>query len=97
MPPPLPILKEKEDQRGEERGSADKKCQSQEEAAPVWRKCLDSYSYIELVSSAYIFKKKIKQSELKMYKIKNNLDNIIDVEDRHMRPNMPIIGVPKEK
>lgn len=32
-----------------------------------------------------------------MYKIKNNLDNIIDVEDRHMRPNMPIIGVPEEK
>ena len=32
-----------------------------------------------------------------MYNIKNNLDKIIDVEDRHMRPNMPIIGVPEEK
>lgn len=32
-----------------------------------------------------------------MYKIKNNLDKIIDVEDRHMRPNMPITGVPEEK
>lgn len=59
MPTSLPTVKEK-DQRGEERGSADKKCQSQEESAPVWRKCLDSYSYIELLSSAYISKKKIK-------------------------------------
>ena len=42
MPTSLPILKEK-DQSGEERGSADKKCQSQEESAPVWRTCLDSY------------------------------------------------------
>lgn len=32
-----------------------------------------------------------------MYKIKNNLDNIIDVEDRHMRSNMPITGVPEEE
>ena len=55
MPTSLPTVKEK-DQRGEERGSADKKCQSQEESAPVWRKCLDSYSYIELLSSAYISK-----------------------------------------
>lgn len=55
------ILKGKADRGvGGTKGNAVKKHKSQEESAPAWGKCLDSYSYIDLISSAYIFKKKIK-------------------------------------
>lgn len=75
---------------------------SQEESVSVQGKSSNSYSYIDIIALkhivfAYSFIKKIKQNELKKCKIKNNLETMIDIEDRQMRSNMPIIGDPEEK